>query len=99
MPSAKLIARNQVTELVLLLCHLVLDVERTEEDVDAHVEGTERELELEALEDGVDEEAVGLGGVGVGAENRRLNAVDCEGELERLLMNVLLLKGEKRRCQ
>jgi len=65
-PATELVARDEVSEVVLVLRHLVLDVKRTEENVDAHVEGSESELELEAFEDGVDEEAVRLRGVGIG---------------------------------
>lgn len=80
--------RNEVAELGLLLDHLVLDVEGAKEDVDAHVERAQTEFELEAFEDGVDEEAIGLGGVDVGAEDGGLDAVDVEREFERLLVEI-----------
>lgn len=89
--GVELLGRDEVAELGLVLDHLVLDVERAEEDVNAHVERTEAELELEALEHGVDEQPIRLGRVERGAEDGRLDAVDLEGELERLLVKVRFL--------
>ena len=44
---------DEMTELVLIIHDLVLDVKRTEKNVHAHIVRTKGEFELESLEDSV----------------------------------------------
>lgn len=89
--SVELLACNQVSEVGILLADLVFDVEGTEQNVDAHVVRSQAKLEFEALKHGIGEEEIRLDGIDIRAEDRSLNAVDGEGEFERLLVDVLLL--------
>lgn len=49
------LGRNEMSEFILRIDHLILDVERSKENVDTHVVRSKSEFELESFEDGVGE--------------------------------------------
>lgn len=88
------LGRDEMTELVLTVDDLVLDVERSQEDIDAHVVRTKSEFELESFEDGVCEQSIRLEWICVRSEDGGLHSIDAEAELEDFLMNFVQLRNE-----
>lgn len=58
--SVEFLACDKVPELRVLFSNLVLDVERAQQDVDAHVVRSKTEFKLEPFEDSVCEEEIRL---------------------------------------